>query len=294
VDGDLVFAMSSDGDLACFDAAGGEKRWAKHLRNDFGGAMNKWAYAESPLVDGDLLICTPGGSRATLLALNKRSGAEVWRGPVPGGDKAAYASIVSGEVGGVRMYIQLLAGGVVGVEAKTGKFLWRTTNGINKIANIPTPVFLDDRVFVSTGYGGGAAQAKLAASKGGVSATHVWASKKLANQIGGVVVVGDYLYGTNGQALLCLEFATGKEKWSNRAVGQGAMCYADGRLYVRGEKSNEVVLVEANPEKYVEKGRFTQPERSSKPAWPYPVVANGRLYLRDRTILLCYDVKRPQ
>ncbi len=294
IDGDALYALSSDGDLTCLGLARGELRWTRNLRKQFGGSSGKWAYAESPLIDGELLICTPGGSTATLMALRKTDGAVVWKAKVPGGDAAGYASVVIGEVGGVRMYIQLLSNGVVGVEAKTGKFLWRSTKGTNKVANIPTAVFHDNRVFVSTGYGGGAALAKLTAAGSGVSATNVWASKQMANQIGGVVVLGEHLYGTNGQALLCLEFATGKAKWAMRAAGQGSLCYADGCLYVRGEKSNEVVLVEANPTAYVEKGRFSQPERSSKPAWPYPVVANGRLYLRDQSVLLCYDVKRSQ
>jgi outer membrane protein assembly factor BamB len=290
-DGEVLYALGSDGDLVCLGTAEGKERWRKSYRNDFGGKSGQWAYAESPLVDGDLLVCTPGGATATLVALNKKDGSVVWKAAVPGGDAAAYASVVIAEVAGAKQYVQFLGKGVVAVNAKTGKFLWRfneTAQG--SPANIPTPVVHGNYVFSSTGRGKGGL-IKLVPGDGGVTVETVWLSPTMANPLGGVVLVDGHLYGTNGQALVCVDFMTGKPKWEERSVGKGAVCYADGRLYVRGEKGG-VALVEATPAGYREKGRFDQPDRSAQPAWPYPVVANGRLYLRDQDVLLCYDVRQ--
>lgn len=295
VDGALLYALGSDGDLACLETATGKVRWQKSLRTDFGGKPGTWAYAESPLIDGAVLVCTPGGSDATLAALTKQTGDVLWKSAVPGGDQAAYASVVSVEVGGVKQYVQFLQNGVVGVDAKTGRFLWRddqTAKG--SPANIPTPVAHDGYVYTASGRGGGGL-VLLKVDQGKVTADPVYASAKLPTSIGGTVLVGGYLYGTSGQGLLCVEFTTGMVKWQERGVGPGAVCYADGRLYVRGEKG-DVALVDATPEAYREKGRVTppeQPDRGTSQAWAYPVVANGRLYLRDFGSVWCYDIKDP-
>jgi outer membrane protein assembly factor BamB len=293
VDADKLYALSSDGDLACLDTGKGDIIWSKNLRKDFGGVMGSWAYAESPLVDGDAVICSPGGAKATMLALNKVDGKVIWRSAVPGGDPAAYASAVVGEVDGMRQYIQFLGKGLVGVEAKTGKFLWRYTETSNGISNIPTPVFYKDEV-LSTAQKKGAGLVKLTVNGDKVTAKQVYFNARLQVHIGGVVVVDDYIYGANDQKLMCLEFQTGKIKWEDRSVGKGSLCYADGCLYVRGQDGGAVALVEATPAGYKEKGRFTPPGSSSKEVWPYPIVANGCLYLRDQANLYCYDVKTPK
>ncbi len=293
VDGDLLYALGSDGDLACVEIANGKIRWQKNLRTDFGGQPGNWAYAESLLVDGDLVIGTPGGSEATLLALNKKTGDVVWKSAVPEGDQAGYASPVIVEVGGVKQYVQFVQKGVVGVDAKSGKLLWRydrTAQG--SPANIPTPVTFKDYVYSSAGRSGGGL-VKLSAKDGAVSAEQVYFTPKMPTAIGGSVKVGDYLYGTTGQGLLCADFVTSDVKWQEKGVGAGSVCFADGRIYIQGE-AGEVALVEATPEAYREKGRFTPPDRPPREntkAWTYPVVANGRLYLRDLNALWCYDVR---
>ncbi|HTU16614.1 MAG TPA: PQQ-binding-like beta-propeller repeat protein [Gemmataceae bacterium] len=302
VDGDAVYVLGSDGDLACFDAAKGEVRWTKNLRTEFDGKPGIWAYAESPLIDGDVLVCTPGGSKATLAAFNKKTGEVIWKCPVTlggggrmPGNTAAYASAIVAPVGGVKQYIQFLTGGLVGVAAKDGKVLWKY-EGVKGITNCTTPLFHDNSVFVSaTGRGrsptSGSALLKLSAESGGVTAKEVYHNQDLANHHGGVVRVGGSVYGTNNNALLCLDFKSGETKWQDRSVGKGSVAAADGRLYVRSE-NGEVALVEATPAAYKETGRFTQPDRSDKKAWPHPVIAGGRLYLRDQGVLLCYDVKQ--
>jgi outer membrane protein assembly factor BamB len=293
VDGDAVYVLGSDGDLVCLDAAKGTVRWKKSLRADFGGKPGVWAYAESPLIDGEVLVCTPGGEQATLGALNKKNGEVIWKASVPSGNTAAYASPIVAKAGGDKQYIQFLGGGLVGVAAKDGKLLWRY-NKVTGTTNCTTPLFHDSCVFVSAinrrGAGSGGALVRLTADGDGVSAHEVYLIKELANHHGGVVRVGDALYGTNNTALVCIDFKTGATKWENRSVGKGSITAADGRLYVRSERG-PIALVEATPSGYKEISRFDQPNRSAKPSWPHPVVAGGRLYLRDQDVLLCYDVK---
>jgi outer membrane protein assembly factor BamB len=290
VDGNCLYALGSDGDLACLEVDGGKIIWRKSYRKDLGGIPGNWAYAESPLVDGDVVVCTPGGSTATLAALKKADGSVLWRSPL--GDRAAYSSAVVGETGSVRQYIQMLAGGLVSVDAKTGKLLWRYTKSVNKTANIPSPLFHDGYVFSANGYGAGGGLIKLVPQGDKVTANQVWFMKSFANQIGGVVLVGDSLYGSGARSLLCVDFLTGKEKWESTAVGKASICYADGRLYVRQERGS-MLLLEATPAGPREKGRFKEVDSSGTQRWPYPVVANGRLYLRDQGVLQCYDVKAP-
>ena len=293
VDGELLYALGSDGDLVCMEAATRKVRWKKNLRRDFGGAPGTWAYSESPLVDGDRVVVTPGGPDAAMVALNKADGEVVWKGKVPGGDKAGYASVIVAEAAGKRQYVQFMEKGVAGFDAGTGEFLWRydaTAKG--SPANIPTPVAQGDYVYSGTNMGGGGL-AKLTAKNNGVMAEQVYFNKKLPVAIGGAVVIDGHLYGTTNSAMMCVELVSGKEKWSERGIGAASVLYADGRLYLHGE-NGEVALVEPSPEGYREKGRFTPPgapERGNSKAWAYPVVANGRLYVRELGKVWCYDVR---
>ena len=294
VDGDFIYCLASDGELVCLDGAAGKVKWERHLKNDFGGQAGKWAYSESVLVDGDVLICTPGGSKATLVALNKTTGDVIWESAVPGGDNAEYASIMVVDDDTVKQYVQFLRTGIVGVEAETGKFLWRyDRTAAGQAANILTPVVFANRVF-SAGSRSGGGLVELKANSDGVTATEVYSDGALGASIGGAVLVDGYLYGTSRNAMFCAEFATGKVMWEQRALGAASICYADDRLYVRSHESGDVALVEPSTESYREKGRLKQPKRSSTRAWPHPVIANGGLYLRDQGVLLCYDTSGPQ
>lgn len=292
VDSDVLYALGSDGDLVCLQINDGKERWRKNVRKDFGGQPGTWAYAESPLVDGDKLVCTPGGPDATIVALNKSDGQVIWKCAVPGGDQAAYSSIVVADVDGAKQYVQFLQHGVVGVDANSGKFLWRydqTANG--SPANIPTPVAHDAYVYTGASMSGGGL-VKLTSTAGAVSAQPVYFDKKLPTAIGGSVLIGDYLYGATARSIMCVQFATGTVKWQDRGIGAASVLYADRRLYLHGE-DGAVALVEATPGGYHEKGRFTppdQPDRGNAKAWAYPVVANGKMYIRDQNMLWCYDV----
>jgi outer membrane protein assembly factor BamB len=295
VEGEVLYALGSDGDLVCMELNQGKIRWQKNLQTDFGGKPGTWAYSESPLIDGSALICTPGGETATMVALDKKTGEVIWKCAIPKGGDAAYASPILVEADGVRQYVQLVQKGLVGVEAKTGKLLWHYEKPISKYgANIPTPVAYRGSIYsAAAGTGGGLIQLKL---KAGVpEPEQIYFESKLPTAIGGAVKVDDLLYGTTSQAMLCLEFATGKVKWEERALGAASICYAGGRLYLHGE-NGEVALVEPSPEGYRERGRFAPPEQPAHPnkmekAWAYPVVANGRLYVRDGSTIWCYDVK---
>lgn len=295
VDGDFIYALGSDGDLACLAKDSGKVRWRKNLRGDFGGKPGTWAYAESPLVDGDTLVCSPGGAQATLLALHKTTGHVLWKCALPEADEAAYASALVIQAAGRRQYVQFLQKGLAGVDATTGQLLWRFSKPVSRFnANIPTPVAGGDIIFAAAA-GTGAGAVKLRAKEGRVIAEPLYFEAKLPTAIGGAVKLGDLLYGTTGTSLTCLEFATGTIKWEDRAPGPASLCYADGRLYLHAE-TGEVALVEPSAETYIEKGRFTPPGQPTRKngmekAWAYPVVAHGRLFIRDHGCLWCFDVK---
>ncbi len=298
IDGDVMYVLSSDGDLASLETTTGKIRWQKSLRNDFGGKPGQWAYAESPLVDGDVVVVTPGGSQATLAALDKKTGATIWKAVVPEGDPAGYASVIPVNGGGRKQYVQFVDKGLVGVDAKTGQYLWRyNQTGKSAAANMPTPVVRDSYVYTAAqNVGGGLINLK--ATSQGVEAAEVYFTRDLPNRNGGSILLGDTLFGTNGMGLVAADFMTGKIKWQGEGVGPGSIFYAEGRLYVHGE-NGDVLLAEASQDVYHELGRFTPPDQpkhiggggGGEKAWPYPVVANGRLYLRDLSTLWCYDVK---
>jgi hypothetical protein len=287
----LVFALGQWGELVCVDAATGKEVWRKSLPDELGGKMmSGWGYSESPWVDGDRVICTPGGSKGTLAALDKKTGSVLWRS-AEFTDRAAYSSIVPATIGGVRQCVQLTDSSVAGVAVDDGRLLWRALRR-GAIAVIPTPIVKDDLVFLTSGYTIGCHLFKVSKDGDKFKAGLIYSNKEIANHHGGMVRVGDYVYGhADGRGWVCVELISGKILWRHRGVGKGSIVGADGHLYLRSEDSNgTVALVEATPDAYREKGRFDQPERSDKNSWAHPVIAGGRLYLRDQDVLLCYDI----
>ncbi len=301
-DGAYVYALSPNGDLACLESANGKIKWSLNLKKDFDGKMmSGWGYSESPLVDGKNLICTPGGKEDTLVALDKMTGKTIWKCATPsfsnkGNDGAGYSSVVVSNGAGVKQYVQLIGHGLIGVAASDGKFLWGYGKIANTTANIPTPIVSGDYVFNSTGYGAGAALLKLSREDGGVKADEVYFLKHedLQNHHGGMVLIDGYLYGGHGHnsgAPVCVEFKTGKIAWKEKHAGKGsaAVGAADGKLFFRYE-DGQVVVAEANPEHYKQLGTFKISD-VSKPSWSHPVIAGGKLYLREQDRLMCYDAK---
>ena len=313
VDGDRLYVLGMGGDLACLQVADGKVVWQKNLAKDFGGKIPTWSYRESPLVDGEKLICTPGAADAMFVALDKMSGEVIWKSKLPdrgaeaasggggrkGGAGAAYASIIAIDVDGQRQYVQLTATALIGIAAADGKFLWRYDKAANGTGiNCTSPFFYDGMVFAASAYGAGGGLVKLNKDNDGAfKAEEVWFSKRMQNHHGGVVVVDGALYGANGGngggALICLDFKTGEVLWDERSAGRatkGSIALADGRIYYRTEEG-PILLIEPSRKEYVERGRFEQPDRSKAPAWSHPVIANGKLYVRDQDVLLCYDIK---
>jgi outer membrane protein assembly factor BamB len=293
VEGDLLWALGFHGDLVCLDVKSGEIKWQKNLRKEFKGEVGNWRYSESPLIDGEKLIATPGGKDAAIVALNKKTGEVIWKAKVPGGDRADYSSAIVAEIDGKRQYIQFMAGGVVAVAADDGKFLWRYDHPHNGTANCSTPIFHEGYIFAGSSYESGAGLAKVKEANGTFQADEVYFTHEMKNHHGGFVLLDGYVYGENNGRLGCREFLTGKAMWEKaRTAGKGSITYADGRLYYREEGGKGTVfLIETNPKKYVEHGRLDQPDRSNHNSWAHPVIANGKLYLRDQDVLLCYDVK---
>jgi outer membrane protein assembly factor BamB len=288
VDGDHLFALSDNGELACLRLKDGSKIWRRNILQEFSGRNPHWLISESPLVDGDHLIVMPGGDNAGIVALDKSNGRTVWASKELS-DQAAYSSCVVADIQGVRTIVGFTSKAGVGVRASDGKLMWRYTKVANRTANIATPIVSDNKVFYTSAYGTGAALLSLKAEGGEVKADEVYFTTEMMNHHGGVVLVKGYLYGYSNAILTCMEFNTGKVLWKDRSVGKGTVTYADGMLYLLGE-TNTAGLAEATPEGYREKGRFTI-EDQGRPSWAHPVVCGGKLYIRNQTMLMCYNVK---
>jgi outer membrane protein assembly factor BamB len=292
VDDGLVFALSQYGDVICVNAEDGKELWRKNLTTDFGGPIMEWGFSESPLVDGDKVMLTPGGPQGSIVALNKKTGDLIWQSK-EWTDNAHYSSIIIAEIDGVRQYVQLTDKSVAGLSPRDGKILWKAPRK-GATAVIPTPIYADGNVYVTSGYGIGCNLFHVAKNGNDFTAEQVYANKVMVNHHGGVVKVGDYLYGfSDSKGWTCQDFKSGEARWQEKGkLDKGSLVYADGRLYCREEaEKGDVALLEATPAGYVEKGRFTPPDRSGKKSWMHPVVAGGKLYLRDQDLLLCYDVQ---
>ena len=289
VDGDLLFVMGQFGELVCVKAGDGAEVWRRHLEKDLGGKRPEWGYSESVLVDGDRMVCTPGGSAGAIAALDKRTGALLWQSKAFT-DEAHYSSLVCAEICGIKQYVQLTAESVVGI-GTDGSVLWRAARK-GEVAVIPTPIVSGNKVYVTSGYNIGSNLLEIALVDGKLQARQVYAEKSPANQHGGAILVGDHVYSyCDAKGWVCQELATGKLMWAEKGqIGKGSVVYADGRLYLRAEDNGTVGLIEATPQAYKEVGRFVQPGFGKLKTWPHPVVAAKRLFLRDQDVLLCYDV----
>lgn len=291
VDGDRVYAISGTGDLICANASDGSEVWRTSLV-DLGGEVPFWGYTASVLIDGDKLICTPGGEKGAVAALDKRTGKVLWQSEEVT-DGAHYSSVVRGEFHGRPTYVQLLEKRVVGISPDDGSLLWES-DFPGSVAVIPTPIIRENQVFVTAGYGAGS---KLIEITPDGQVNIVDDGKLMKNHHGGVILLGDHLYGhSDGAGWICMDFATGKSVWRERGeLGKGAIGYADGRFYCLDEEDGTVVLIDASPDGWTERGRFTLHPQSEIRAdrgkiWVHPVIVNGKLYLRDQDLLYCFDV----
>ena len=287
VDGDRLYVLSENGDLACLKTDG-TMVWQRNILRDFRGPQLRWLISESPLVDGPHVIVSPGGPGAGMVKLDKMTGKTVWTAKDLS-DPAGYSSVIAADVQGVRTYMTFTAAAGVGVRASDGKLMFRYPRAANRVANVATPIFSNDKVFFTSAYGTGGGLLDLTAQNGEVAAKEAYFTLNMKNHHGGVVLVDGYLYGFNDSILNCLEFATGKVMWRDRSVGKGSVTYADGRLYIQGE-NNVFGLAEASPSGYREKGRFNIPDKGL-PSWAHPVISDGHLYVRNQDTLLAYDIR---
>lgn len=294
IDGDSVYVITPYGVLICCNLADGAQKWTKDLKKDFGGGADIWGYSESPLVDGDLVVCTPGKEKSTMVAFNKKTGETAWTASSPGNAGAGHASIVVSNVGGTKVYINTTQSGAIGVNAADGKLLWkydmpRTTSVI------PTCILKDDLVFVVAGYGRGGALIKQVPKDGGVAVEEIYGYKPpLGNKHGGVVLIGDYLYGDSDDkgAPYCADLMTGEVKWKGRGPGSGsaAVAAADGCLYFHFADGT-MALIEASPGENKVLSSFKLPKEGDRPSWAHPVINDGKLYVREGDSILCYEIK---
>jgi outer membrane protein assembly factor BamB len=283
VDGDRVYALGGSGDLTALDARTGKIVWSKNVLKEFRGSNITWGISESPLVLGDKVLVNPGGPGASIVALNKANGALIWKSQ---SDKAGYSSAIPVEVNGTTQVVFFTAERAVGLDAKDGRLLWEYGKPANNVANVATPIARANRVFISSDYGTGGGVVEIKADN---KAQEVWFTKDMRNHHSSSVLIGDYLYGFSSAILTAIRFDTGEIAWRDRSVGKGSLVYADGNLYCFSE-NGVVGLVEATPTGYKEKGRF-RIAQGNLPTWTHPVVAGGRLYLRDQDTIYAYDVR---
>ncbi len=291
VDGDHLYTLSANGVLGCLAVKDGKIVWKVDLIKDLGGKLQNWGYTESVLIDGDKVICTPGGNDGTMAALDKKTGKVLWRSTALK-DVAQYSSPILITHEGKKQVVQLLEKKVIGVDPDKGELLWEARFP-GKVAVIPTPIYKDGHLYVTAGYSVGCQLLKL----GGKTPELVYENNVMVNHHGGVILVGDKLYGHSDRGgWTCQDFMTGESVWKNESLGKGAVGYAAGHLVCLDEKTGEVALVEASPAGWKEKSRFTLSPQTEKrkpqgKIWVHPVIVNGRLYLRDQEFIHCYDVK---
>jgi len=287
VEGNRLWTLSADGTLLSLDAATGRTLWSVNIVASNGAQVLHWGISESPLVDGDRVIAMAGGSGASVVALDKNTGKQLWKSQ---SDEAGYSSAIAFDLGGKRQIATFTGDAALGLSAANGELLWRYDKVSNRTANIATPIFRDGHVFVSSDYGTGCALLKLTPTGGGVKASEVYFSREMRNHYSSSVLVGDHLYGFSGAILTAMKFLTGDVAWQNRSVGKGSATFADGHLYCLSE-NGVVGLVKASPESYQEKSRFEIP-RGAFPTWTPPVIADGKLYLREQDNLYCYNIRK--
>ncbi len=287
VDGPWLYAEGASGELVCLDAKTGEKRWGFNILEKFEGENIGWGLSESPLVVDEMVIVCPGARNASVVALRKDTGEVIWRSP---GERPGYASpiLVHHERG--RQVVVFNERTAAGVNLENGRRLWAYGKASNSTANCTTPVHRDGHVFVTSDYGTGGGLVQLVPEgRGGIDAREVYFNRNMKNHHGGVVLVGDSIYGFSSNILACIDFDTGKQMWKHRSVGKGSVIYADGHLYCLSE-DGDVGLVEATPKGYREKGRFSI-GKGKQPTWTHPALANGALFLRKDGEIRCYDVR---
>jgi outer membrane protein assembly factor BamB len=286
VEGDKLYAFGASGDLSAMESATGKILWRVNVLKQFGGSNITWGLSESPLVLSDRILVNAGAPGASIVALKKTDGSVIWKSQQ---DEAGYSSAILQDVGGIRQAVYFTGQRALGINVDSGQLLWSYDKVANNTANIATPIVRGNRVFLSSGYGTGAALLEMAPGKGGVSAREVYFTHEMRNHHASSVLIGDFLYGFSDTILTAMQFDTGKVAWRDRSVGKGSIVFADDRLYLFSE-NGVVGLAEASPTGYREHGRF-EISTGRLPTWSHPIVSGGKLFIRDQDTIYAYDVR---
>jgi outer membrane protein assembly factor BamB len=292
VDGDRVYAFTARGELICLGTADGKEKWRKDYVTHFGGRGGSWGYCDYPLVDGDNLICTPGAKKATVVALDKKTGDAVWKCAVESSSSGTYGAVVAADIAGTRQYVHQLVAGVIGVSAKDGKLLWHYPGFGSPTGNPHTALVRGDEVFASCGFGVGIALLRIKKDGDAFKVEEVYRNKTMFDPwLASSVRLGEYVHAANG---VCVEWKTGTRVEQQNGVvptSRITMTAAGGRLIHRSG-SGQVLLTDVSGDgTYKRVADFKVASVSKDPTWTFPVVANGRLYLRDQNVLQCYDLR---
>lgn len=285
-----LYHESPLGELVAMDAKTGKKVWGFNILEKFKGKNIAWALAESVLIDGEHLICCPGGRDGSVVALDKKTGETVWAAPGTG-QATSYASPALVVHEGRRMVLTMNAEALLAVDADTGALLLQYPHKTEYDVNALMPVYHDGCIFISSGYGSGSELVRLTADGDKVAAQRVWKQKQLDNHHGGVILLDGYIYGSSSRGKwICLDWKTGDVKYSTAGVGKGSVTFADGMLYTFSE-NRKMGLVRPGPDAHEVVSQFMVPSGGPGKSWAHPVVCGGRLYLRHSDKLYAYDVK---
>ena len=283
----MVYVSSAYGKLYALDSQTGSQQWSRDLAREFGSKRPRWGFCPSPLVAGDLVLIEAGGTGGhSLIAFDKISGDVAWK---TGRDKLGYSSPITATIGQTRQAVFFTGNGLIAVAPQHGQVLWKHPWTTSHDVNAATPVFIPpNRFFISSGYGTGSTVVEVSATDRGYSVKEIWRNKKMKNHFATSIYYQGHLYGFDGSILKCLDAETGSEKWKTRGYGKGTLIVADGHLVILGEQGN-LGLAEATPTGFVEKAN-TRVFRSK--CWTVPTLADGRLYLRDESEIVCIDLAK--
>jgi len=307
ISGDRVYDASGLGEVTCYNAETGEKIWSRNLTTEYDAPLPTWCLGHSVVIEGDTIITLVGGTKTIAVTLNKRTGETVWEAPPialptfvnpernnpPGSVAAAYTTPYLFDFEGLRVVAVMSEATVEGLDAKTGKHLFTIPLHNNTCTNCTMPIYRDGHLFLTTGYGFGAKLIKLTKNADGtLTPTEVWSARRFDNHHGGVILVGDHVYGTTfSGSWAAVNFLTGEIGYTSRGAGKGSIHYADGLLFGLTENDRTVLLIKPEPKEFVLLSKFELPNDAEGKSWAHPVVVGGRLYLRHAQYLYCYDIK---
>ncbi|MBN1996384.1 PQQ-like beta-propeller repeat protein [candidate division KSB1 bacterium] len=297
VDGDRVYVISGRGKVACFETPSGKQIWAEDVFEYYGGDFHRWGIAESPLIVDHKVVCTPGGTKATMVALDKLSGKTVWATKSLG-QKANYCSPILVQHGKHQIIVTIIEKSLIGINAENGEILWRDDfeeyQEKPKDINPVSPVYYKGTIYATSGYDDGGALYKL--SDDGGQITRMWTDEILDTHHGGVVILDDHIYGSNwignnDGKWVCLDWKTGEVRYETQWHNKGPVISAAGNLYIYDEKSGHFGLAKATPKGLHVDCSF-QITEGKGPHWAHPAISDGRLYIRHGKVLKVFDIRK--